>query len=199
MKHSNQLVLERCPHCSVAQPHIRRVWAEETSDFKSRNKRVWGTYVCGTCGGVVLAVAPSAQQGAEITNMWPAPQAVAEELPERAKAYLSQAISSIHAPVGAVVTAASAVDAMLKTKGYKDGSLYSRIDSAAKANLITQEMAAWAHEIRLEANDQRHADENAALPTSEDASRVIEFATALGQFLFVLPSRVERGRQSTKS
>jgi hypothetical protein len=198
MKHSNQLTLERCPHCSVAQPHIQRVWIGETTDFKNLNKRVWATYTCNTCGGVVLAVAPAAQQPAEIAHMWPAPQAVAEELPERAKAYLSQAISSIHAPVGAVVTAASAVDAMLKAKGYKDGSLYSRIDAAAKASLITQEMAEWAHEIRLEANDQRHADESAELPTSEDANRVIEFATALGQFLFVLPSRVERGRQSTK-
>ena len=104
-------------------------------------------------------------------------------------------MSSIHAPVGAVVTAASAVDAMLKSKGYKDGSLYSRIDQAAKDHLITSEMAAWAHEIRLEANDQRHADENAPLPTSEDAAKVIEFAKALGQFLFVLPARVERGRK----
>lgn len=147
----------------------------------------------------MLAMAPAGQQAADITQMWPAPQTVADELPERAKAYLSQAISSIHAPVGAVVTAASAVDAMLKAKGYKDGSLYSRIDAAAKATLITQEMAAWAHEIRLEANDQRHADDSAALPSSEDASRVIEFATALGQFLFVLPSRVERGRQLPKS
>jgi len=127
--------------------------------------------------------------------MWPASQAVAEELPPRAKDYLSQAQSSIHAPVGAVVTAASAVDAMLKSKGYKDGSLYSRIDQAAKDHIITPEMAAWAHEIRLDANDQRHADENAPLPTPEDAVKVIEFARALGQFLFVLPARVERGRK----
>jgi hypothetical protein len=127
--------------------------------------------------------------------MWPAPQAVPEELPDRAQAYLTQAISSIHAPVGAVVTAASAVDAMLKSKGYKEGSLYSRIDAAARDHLITTEMAAWAHEVRLEANDQRHADEEAPLPTQEDAARIIEFAQALGQFLFVLPARVERGRR----
>jgi len=127
--------------------------------------------------------------------MWPAPQAIADELPTRAKEYLAQAQASIHAPVGAVVIAASAVDAMLKSKGYKDGSLNSRIDAAAKDHLITMEMAAWAHEIRLDANDQRHADENAPMPTSEDAQKVLEFARALGQFLFVLPARVERGRK----
>jgi len=91
---------------------------------------------------------------------------------------------------------ASAVDAMLKDKGYKEGSLNSRIDSAAKDHLITAEMAAWAHEIRLEANDQRHADESAALPSATDAQKVIEFATALAQFMYVLPARVERGRKS---
>ncbi|HKU19311.1 MAG TPA: DUF4145 domain-containing protein, partial [Candidatus Saccharimonadales bacterium] len=90
-----------------------------------------------------------------------------------------------------------AIDAMLKDKGFKDGSLNSRIDAAAKSHLITQEMAAWAHDIRLEANDQRHADETASLPSSADAAKVIEFANALAQFLYVLPARVEKGRKPT--
>ncbi len=90
---------------------------------------------------------------------------------------------------------ASSVDAMLKEKGLKEGGLNARIDAAAKAHLITTEMAAWAHEIRLDANDQRHADESASLPSEADAAKVIEFATALAQFLFVLPARVERGRK----
>jgi len=90
---------------------------------------------------------------------------------------------------------ASAVDAMLKDKGYKEGTLNSRIDAAAKDHLITSEMAAWAHEIRLDANDQRHADENAGLPNDTDADKVIEFANALAQFLYVLPARVARGRK----
>ena len=89
--------------------------------------------------------------------------------------------------------AASAVDAMLKDKGYNEGSLYSRINEAKDDHLITEGMAAWAHNIRLDANDQRHADQGAGLPKQEDASRCLEFAQALGQFLYVLPARVERG------
>jgi hypothetical protein len=92
---------------------------------------------------------------------------------------------------------ASSVDAMLKSKGYKEGTLYSRIDQAAKDHVITEEMAAWAHEIRLDANDQRHSDEAAPLPNEADAEKVIEFASALAQFLFVLPARVARGRTPT--
>jgi hypothetical protein len=107
---------------------------------------------------------------------------------------LEQAIASIHAPAGAVMLTASSVDAMLKEKGLTEGSLYKRIAAASANHLITAEMAEWAHEVRLEANDQRHADEEAALPDEADASKAIEFATALAQFLFVLPARVARGR-----
>jgi hypothetical protein len=92
--------------------------------------------------------------------------------------------------------AASSVDAMLKAKAYTTGSLYARIEAAAENHLITQEMSEWAHEVRLDANDQRHADEAANLPKTEDGERAIEFARALAEFLFVLPERVQRGRSN---
>jgi hypothetical protein len=90
--------------------------------------------------------------------------------------------------------AASAVDSMLKAKGLMKGDLFPRIQEAVKSHLITPEMGEWAHEIRLDANDQRHADDSTPLPGIEDAQRVIDFAEALGEFLFVLPSHVTRGR-----
>lgn len=82
---------------------------------------------------------------------------------------------------------------MLKLKGYSDGSLYSRIEKAAAEHIITNDMAMWAHEVRLDANDQRHADEAASLPSTDDARRVIDFAVALAEIMFVLPSKVQRG------
>jgi hypothetical protein len=88
---------------------------------------------------------------------------------------------------------------MLKAKGLSDGSLYARIEQAGGQHLITQEMAAWAHEVRLDANDQRHADAAVSLPTEADARRSIEFAQALGAFLFVLPARVAEGRRNAGS
>ncbi len=125
--------------------------------------------------------------------MYPSVSEIEESIPQNARSYLSQAVSSIHAPAGAVMLAASAVDAMLKAKNYKEGSLYKRIDQAAKDHLITEDMAKWAHDVRLDANDQRHADENASLPIEDDARRAVEFGLALAQFLFVLPARVRRG------
>lgn len=111
---------------------------------------------------------------------------------------MQQALDTLHAPAGAVMLAASAVDAMLKDKGYKDGNLYGRIDKARDDHLITVEMAQWAHDVRLDANDQRHAADGAGLPTTADAQRAVDFAMALAEFLFVLPSRVQRGLKEAK-
>lgn len=76
--------------------------------------------------------------------------------------------------------------------------MYERIEKAAADHLITSDMALWAHEVRLDANDQRHADEDVDLPNEDDAKRVIDFASALAQFLFVLPAKVSRGLEKAK-
>jgi hypothetical protein len=114
-------------------------------------------------------------------------------IPTPARDYLQQANDTLHAPAGCILLAASAVDSMLKLKGYKEGNLFSRINKAAKEHLITEGMSKWAHEVRLDANDQRHADENRGLPTIDDAKHTLDFAKALAQFLFVLPAKVDEG------
>ncbi len=192
----NKFELFRCPHCSVHRPMLSSLTEFNTKSHNGGNRRTWRCYVCGNCGGVVLAAAYS--DGDVAYEIYPQPQIVDETIPERARTFLEQAINSIHAPAGSVMLSASAVDAMLKEKGYNSGSLYKRIEKAAEDHLITQSMAEWAHEVRLDANDQRHADENADLPNEKDAQRVIDFVTALAQFLFVLPNRVQRGIAATK-
>lgn len=132
--------------------------------------------------------------GGAISGHFPEDQTVSDDIPDRPREYLVQAIASIHTPAGAVLLAASSVDSMLKEKGYVDGSLYSRIQNAIENNLLTTEMAKWAHEIRLDANDQRHADDEADLPDQNDATKAVDFASALAEYLFVLPARIERGR-----
>lgn len=185
------LSLPRCPHCAIANPNLFRVHTYETLNHAKLNKRAWSFYVCGSCGGIVTANARS--HGIEVEEYFPVSQTVKDDVPERPRAYLQQALESLHAPAGAVMLAASAVDAMLKIKGYTDGSLYSRIEKASADHLITAEMAKWAHEVRLDANDQRHADETSFLPNVEEAKRSLDFVNALAEFLFVLPNRVQRG------
>lgn len=185
------LVLPRCPFCQVANPHLHRQHILQTNDHAQRRPRQWAIYVCTSCGGVVSAWAIA--HGGEIGAYYPPSQMINADVPERPRTFLQQALESLHAPAGAVMLAASAVDAMLKQKGLADGSLYARIEKAAADHIITADMAKWAHEVRLDANDQRHADMAVDLPSSNDAQRVIDFATSLAEIMFVLPARVQRG------
>ena len=187
------LEVDRCPHCQVDRPLLTRAWQFTTHTHSGGRQRVWGAYVCSRCGGVTIAAATS--ENSDVIEMYPDAQRADVALPPVARSYLDQAIRSRHAPAGAVMLTASAVDAMLKAKGYKDGSLYSRIKRAAADHVITADMETWAHQVRLDANDPRHADEERPLPDDDDARRCVEFAKALGDFLFVLPARVTRGLQ----
>lgn len=191
-----QLDLKRCPHCNVDTPSLAFCNQLETTNFENTIRRMWRFYKCNRCGGVITAAARGWDQ--EIIETYPAGIDTDAAIPERARTYLNQAINSLSSPAGAVMLAASSVDAMLKAKDLKDGSLYSRIDKAAAEHLITNDMAKWAHEVRLDANDQRHADDGTAMPSEADAKRAVDFAIALAQFIFVLPARVNRGIADAK-
>ncbi len=192
---SLHLPLDRCPHCNIALPTLKRYGSPvQTKDHEGHNQRFWSIYMCSSCGGVTLTCSPL-DANRPISNIWPESQKISASIPTRAAQFLSQAIASLHAPAGAVMLTGSSVDAMLKDKGYVNGSLYSRIDKAASEHLITSEMAEWAHEIRLDANDQRHADIEAELPNHAEAQKAIDFSLALAEFLYVLPARVAKGRK----
>lgn len=192
-KLAKNLEVSRCPHCSVASPHLLMQHHLVTENHAGDDRRYWIVYSCQTCGGVTTAW--SYEFGAEVIDIFPSFHNVSGDVPERPRAYLNQAQESLHAPAGSIMLAASAVDSMLKNNDLKEGSLYERIDKAAAQHLITPDMAEWAHEVRLEANDQRHADEQADLPGYNAARRTLDFAIALADLLFVLPKRVQRGIQ----
>jgi hypothetical protein len=192
-----QLELDRCPHCQVDKPSLFRLSKHETSTHDGENTRFWSLYKCARCGGLVLAASDRNEDG-WVTEIYPEGVNVNDSIPEKAKKFLTQALQSLHAPSGAIMLCASSVDAMLKEKDYKDGSLYKRINDAVIDHLITSEMAQWAHEVRLDANDQRHIEEELPLPNEKDAKKCVDFVLALGEFLFVLPAKVQRGLKETK-
>lgn len=199
LKLGTQLQLERCPHCGVDRPNLSQVYRFDTNDNRGANPRTWAAYACARCGGVTLGWQQQQDSNAQVRELFPSPQEVDEAIPQRGKEFLAQALNSVNAPAGAVMLVASSVDAMLAAKGYADGSLYSRIDKAAADHVITADMASWAHAVRLDANDRGQAGGAAPLPTIEEARHAIAFAMALGQFMFVLPSRVRRGIQDAKA
>jgi hypothetical protein len=148
-------------------------------------------YGCNTCGGAILANGMA--WNAQIDLIYPTPrEPVSIHVPERARHHFEEAINTKNSPSASCISSASSVDAMLKSIGYTEGKLFPRIEKAAKDHKITAEMAVWAHEVRMDANDERHADLNSELPTTDDAQKSADFALALAEYLFVLPAKVER-------
>lgn len=191
---SPQFELERCPHCGVHKPQLHMQWnVSAVKDHEGRNARNWMVYRCQTCGGLVTACSP--HDKTEASDWFPRGSTLDTAIPPEVSRFLKQAIETLYAPDGSIMLSASAVDAMLKLKNLREGSLYSRIEKAAAEHLITVDMAEWAHDVRLDANDLRHVDDAAPQPTTEDAKRVVSFAETLAEILFVLPERVRRGRQ----
>ena len=194
---AKHLILDTCPHCGRANPTLQSLRDPfETKTHNEQNPRYWVVYACNTCGGVVIAGGTKVSSQAwktTVKEVYPSVQVISDAIPEKARELLRQAQSSLHTPVGAIMISASAVDAMLKEKGYTDGSLYERIDKAVEDGLITKEMAQWAHQIRLDANEQRHPGEDAGLPSEQDGKLVFDFAISFAEYLFVLPSKVSRG------
>jgi len=191
------LKISKCPHCSVDNPNLKCVATFTTTADDRTNTRDWGVYQCMRCGGAVTAWAYP--HDGEARKVFPSPEILDDILPEKVKSFLQQAMDTVFAPAGSVMLCASAVDAMLKEKGLSEGSLYTRINKGIEEGFLTKEMATWAHQVRLDANDQRHSDVNAGLPTTDDAKQAIEFTKTLSEFLFVLPSKVTKGIEATKS
>lgn len=206
MKLGSQLTgLRICPHCGAAKPVLLRLAKTDKAvggangDYPAR----WAMYKCTTCGDVVLAkgerVIDYDLDDPEIVRIYPQARQAHEDIPDLARGFLQQAYDTLHAPDAAGVMAASAVDAMLKEMGYSSGSLYTRIDKAVADHKLTADMGEWAHNVRLGANRPRHADENSPNLTRDEAKQSVDFAEALGQFLFVLAAQVRRGLQAAQT
>ena len=198
-----ELEIDRCPYCNVDTPTMKHQASFQSANHSKAKKWLWEAYACNRCGAVVFT-GNSSETGvgnvaytSKITI--PEVQAVSKSIPNPARSFLQQAKDSIHtAPSGSIMVSASAIDSMLKFHGYPNGKLYSRIEKACKDHLITDGMKKWAHQVRLDANAERHADEK-RMPNSEDAQMTYNFASALGDFLFVIPTMVEEGIEESKS
>jgi Domain of unknown function (DUF4145) len=167
------------------------------SDGQSGNQ--WSAYACLKCGSLVVA---KSYPGNHLVDnnpcaIFPEPKQAHEDIPETARTFLQQAYDTLHAPDAAAVMAGSAVDAMLKFLDYTEGSLYSRIDKAFDDRILTQGMADWAHSVRLGSNRPRHSDEKEPHVSPAEARRSVDFAEALGNFLFVLTAQIRRGMETS--
>lgn len=179
--------LERCPHCQIAVPNFVQ---EHKHEIRYTDHSVYALR-CSSCD---LLTVVRADQWMNPLEFWPKPVTYSKDIPDRARLRLIDARATLAHPSPSIVSSAAAIDFMLKAKGLKEGKLFRRIEQAAEQHLITEDMKAWAHEIRDGSNIERHADEDYPEPTREEAERILRFAEALAEILFELPARVARGR-----
>lgn len=182
--------LDQCPQCGVTKPLLIRVWESNREEFNR------GVYLCTKCKEFTLVEFDKWNNG--IFKFHPEHKKISPEIKGKAFSFLKQAKETMHAPSGSIMLSNSAIDDMLKQKGYEKGRLVDRIDQAADEHLITKDMALWAHEVRFESNDERHADKEEKLPSTEEANLLFEFAMAFAEYLFVLPARIKRGKEASK-
>ncbi len=188
------LGISNCPHCGISAPLLMRCWssdgplARNDGGIPSR----WAVYRCNSCGHIVSAKGRPNENvsNALVDQIFPDVWQVDEIVPARVRNYLHQAHQTLASPDASVVMAASSIDAMLKDNGLTDGSLYSRIEKAVADGILTQNMAEWAHRVRLDSNNPRHADEDTPHMSIDDARRAFDFANALTEYLYLLPSRM---------
>jgi hypothetical protein len=191
--------LKRCPHCGIASPNFILAWASQGPTVRTDGglRLNWGSYCCTSCGAIVTCCAEiRPNQSVDFFGIFPDAKVAHEDIPEPARTFLQQAYETLHAPDAAAMVAGSAVDAMLKAHGLAAGTLYSRIDEALTKNLLTKGMADWAHSVRFGSNRPRHSDMDKPHVSLDEAKQSVEFAEALGNFLFVLTARVNRGLEA---
>ena len=186
---------DRCPQCGTANPTLERQWFGRIAGAHSP-ERPWAVYACTRCGGGVLVKGLDDITGKGeplIATVFPDPRRVPDDIPERARVYLTQAIES--PPEGAAMLACSAVHVMLKEEGYEAGTILERIDKAVADHALPKSVGEWAHAVRSIADDARNADESRPHVTQEEAEQVVKFAETLGTILFVLPTRIAEGKE----
>ena len=186
---------DRCPQCGTANPTLERQWFGRIAGAHSP-ERPWAVYACTRCGGGVLVKGLDDITGKGeplIATVFPDPRRVPDDIPERARVYLTQAIES--PPEGAAMLACSAVHVMLKEEGYEPGTILERIDKAVADHAVPTSVGEWAHAVRSIADDARQTDESRPQVTQEEADQVVKFAETLGTILFVLPKRIAEGKE----
>ena len=230
MLETQYLHLDRCPWCKIYKPGLiglsingKKYWqvslyvTDEEHYHGEERIRYFQIFKCTNCTNLVLERSDMLGPIPEVIQILPETiNRLSDDIPKQARDYLTQAQETLAQPDASVMVCAKALDVMLsdieaeevkKTKGSKitkrsgNITLYKRIQKAVERKKLTPDMAEWAHQIRLVANDSRHPGEGVPNPTLKDAEQSLEFASVLAEALFVLPKRVSRGREeaATKS
>lgn len=84
------------------------------------------------------------------------------------------------------------IEATCKLKGARGRTLFDRLAELERLTIIDARLLAWAHEIRVVANDAAHEPDGDI--TKDDSRDAIDFTEAILLYVFSLTSRFEQFR-----
>ncbi|MCH9845237.1 MAG: DUF4145 domain-containing protein [Alphaproteobacteria bacterium] len=199
--------LPACPHCKVKVPYMKKLSSEFHKNIPKYEffgqfgpgitDFLWYFYKCNVCNECVMIYATNITNDNHFYVLLSHPSSnnkiiEHEAIPKHIRLALKDSSES-PAPSSIVMTT-SAIDAMLMDKGdYNDRlSFHDKIEQALQDNLIPEDIAIWAHKIRINSNDVRHPTnaKTDTRPTDEEAKQAFNFATILAEIFYIYPSLI---------
>ena len=200
---------EDCPYCGTKSVAFT-IHYEDSTGYKDGHKWHWNTFAkCGYCRHGIVAQfltfspetppsSPDPEAGVELLRIYPSlpENGAPEHTPENVALFFKQAMDNLPKNWDAAGSMfRKALDTGLTSKFPEiTGKLYDRIKEAEKQQKLTPELAAWAHQIRLDGNDAAHKEKPFE---EEDAKNLCEFTRLVFYYLFTLPGWLEKFQNRT--
>ena len=189
-----------CPRCGresslnlVAGPHVGKQLRDYNAWFSAAC-----LYICPTCRGFCLRIAAAEQSDGSGNSIdierFPFGTAKGlDGLPEEVAADRGEAWSGFHGSLNkaAALLARSALETAVKNLGAAGKDLYVKIDNLAEAGRITNDLAQWAHEVRITGNEAAH---EMGPVSEEDAKDGLFFLDAFLEAVYSVPARHQARR-----
>lgn len=194
-----------CPHCNTKHVAFTRIseiaWKEHPEEVYPHKDIAAKCSYCGR--GVIIPFSRGRTKYGEAFlsegTCFPAPSKTIapEHTPVNISNFFIQGLENLPRNFDAAGSMfRKALEVGLKYKfPQKTGTLYDRIESAKKAQLLTPEMADWAHKIRKLGNDAVHDEEPW---TKQEAQEIKDFTELVFQYLFTLPGMMKRAKPEEK-
>lgn len=180
-----------CPRCG--RESSLSLVSETPGRFVSEGRERAGTYQCPTCEKFTLRIVLTEQGdgSGRVRQIERFPFGTAKPmvgLPEAVGSDRDEAWRAFHGSLnkGAALLARSSLESAVKDLGAKGDDLRKKIRDLAERGTITNDLSAWADEVRITGNEAAH---EMGPVTEEDASDSLFFLDAFLDALYAVPHR----------
>lgn len=199
------VIFPSCPHCGK---HDVAFYLSSFRTIPNTNGAIY-FFTCGSCFEGVCGKSsdhftynPHDLRFHHFNRFYPEPNEVdaPNYTPDSvASDYIEAKTSLQHGNIkAACIMAGNAIETALIEHGATGGGLKDKIDSLAKAYVITPSLAEWAHEIKGIRNEAAHHAERGTTPEKKDAEDAVQFAEMLFLYLYTLPGMVADRRKKAQ-